>query len=251
MKKNKNIGKEERFVENLELGAYMKILCNIGQKLLSKISNNYNITDKISKKAERTVKKLEELRSDLEELMPYYETTEMCEKTGIDPVHIFYSYYEKEEPNKSQMKFIYNDVLRNILEERKMEDMKKEISVEEMKGIIVKAVKKEKWIPMIEIEKLFKDNNYDYKGNHNLYVPNTDENIVIWSGWNENTTKMICDIFKDGLYKSEKIAFKPVSNKLEFICLGGGLDMPLAESPNRKYNTPHWLPRSISFCRSI
>lgn len=114
----------------------------------------------------------------------------------------------------------------------------------EMKEKIIQKIKEEKWLPVIEVEYLFKRNNYDYKGDRILYSTNpdgtTNESVIVWKGWNEDASTMICEILEES---KRKIAFKPALNPIEFFLLGGGFtNMEIAKNPTRKYKKPHWLP---------
>lgn len=114
----------------------------------------------------------------------------------------------------------------------------------EMKRKIIQKIKEEKWLPVIEVERLFEKNEYDYKGDYNLYTNFPDgtmnESVVIWKGWTKEATTMICEILEES---NRKIAFKPAFNPIELFCLGGGfINMPIAEDMNKKYKKQHWLP---------
>ena len=121
---------------------------------------------------------------------------------------------------------------------------------ENIKRLLIDKIQKEEWLPFIEIEDFFKKKEYDYKGENALFLPNKDgssnENIVIWNGWNETTTKMICEILEENY---GKIAFKMVTNPIEFACMGGGLNLPIAQSIKRKYKTQHWLPGVLIYVK--
>ena len=121
---------------------------------------------------------------------------------------------------------------------------------DEIKRALIEIIKKEEWLPFIEIEEIFKKNKYDYKGENALFMPNADgsnnENIVIWNGWNESTTTMICEILEENY---GKIVFKMVTNPIEFCCMGGGLNLPIAKNPKRKYKTQHWLPGVLIYIK--
>jgi len=115
---------------------------------------------------------------------------------------------------------------------------------QEMKELIIETIKKERWVPVIDVEELFKKNEYDYEGDRALYSVdengNPNESIVIWRGWNEDAATIICEILDES---NRKIAFKPALNPIEFFCLGGGLTyMDIAKSPTKKYKKQRWLP---------
>lgn len=122
MRKDIKISDEEMLDKYISLGAELKILCKIGVFTSTKISNCFGKTDKLSKEAKKISEKLEQLRSDLEDSMPYDTITKLCEEKEIDPLNIFYSYESQNKLNKKQMRLIYNQYLKKVLESNENND---------------------------------------------------------------------------------------------------------------------------------
>lgn len=117
MRKDRKISDEEMLDKYISLGAELKMLCKISIFTFTRVSNCFGKTNKLSKRIEKLHNELEQLRSDLEDSMPYDTITKLCEENKIDPLNIFYSYESKNELNKKQMKLIYNIYLKDVLED--------------------------------------------------------------------------------------------------------------------------------------
>lgn len=122
MRKDIKISDEEMLDAYIALGAELKILCKIGVFTSTKISNYFAKTNKLSKKAKKISDELEQLRSDLEDSMPFDIITKLCEEKEIDPLNIFYSYESLNKLNKKQMRLIYNQYLKKVLESDEKND---------------------------------------------------------------------------------------------------------------------------------
>lgn len=116
MRKDRKFTNEEMLDEYIIIGAYMKIMCDVAVYSLTKISNDFGKTNTNTKKMEKISKELEKLRSDLEDSMPYEETTRICDEKGISPLDVFYGYNDLNKTNKKQMQMIYNKFLKKVLE---------------------------------------------------------------------------------------------------------------------------------------
>lgn len=116
MRKDRKFSDEEEFNEYLKLGAYLKILCKISVITSVEIAGDFGKTHNFHKRIYKISHELEKLRSDLEDSMPYNETTELCKKYNMDPLDIFYSYEHRNKTNDSQMKIIYDKFLKKFIE---------------------------------------------------------------------------------------------------------------------------------------
>lgn len=116
MRKDRKFSDEEILDKYITIGAELKILCKIGVFASTRISNCFGKTDKLSKRAKKISSELEQLRSNLEDSMPYNIMTKLCEEKEIDPLNIFYSYEHRNKTNDSQMKIIYDKFLKKIIE---------------------------------------------------------------------------------------------------------------------------------------
>lgn len=122
MRKIHKFSDEEMLDEYIKLGAYIKMLCNVCMSMDSKISGDFNKTHEFSKRVTKIQKELDQLRSDLEDSMPYDETTRACEERGINPICIFYGSNDYSEPNLTQMQMIYDNFLKRFVEFKGKED---------------------------------------------------------------------------------------------------------------------------------
>lgn len=102
--------------EYIEIGAYMKMMCNVAVIASTVIAGDFNKTNPFHRRMERISKELEQLRSDLEESMPYDETTILCNEKQISPLDIFYGYTNLNKVNKEQMQLIYDKFMKKTLE---------------------------------------------------------------------------------------------------------------------------------------
>ena len=90
-----------------------------------------------------------------------------------------------------------------------------------------------------EIESFFEDCGYNYKGEHRIeYFP--ESNVMIWSGWSLEATKMITDLSRE-----ERISLKTVP-PIIWLTFGKLYDLPIAKRYNHKYKDLHWLPVVVS-----
>lgn len=116
MRKDVKFSDEDIFNEYLKLGAYMKILCKISVFTSVEIAGDFGKTHNFHKRMSKISRELEKLRSDLEDSMPYNIITKLCEEKEIDPLNIFYSYEHRNKTNDSQMKIIYDKLLKKFIE---------------------------------------------------------------------------------------------------------------------------------------
>lgn len=103
--------------EYIEIGAYLKIMCNVAVTASTVIAGDFNKTNPLHRRMEKISKELEQLRSDLEDSMPYDETTILCNEKQISPLDIFYGYTNLNKTNKKQMQMVYDKFLKNVLKE--------------------------------------------------------------------------------------------------------------------------------------
>ena len=109
---------------------------------------------------------------------------------------------------------------------------------------IIKKLKNEGELYFTEIERVFEENNFDYKGDKNICVKN-NENIIIWEGWNENANNII---FR--LIEHPNIVNLGINNILEIYLYGAMLQYPLVKSQNHIYKKTHWYPSKLKWVNS-
>lgn len=108
---------QEMLEEYIKIDAYMKIMCNVAVTASCEISRDFNKTNPLHRRMERISRDLEQLRSDLEDSMPYDATTRLCNENEISPLDIFYGYTNLNKTNKKQMQMVYDKFFKNVLEE--------------------------------------------------------------------------------------------------------------------------------------
>ncbi|HDH4130934.1 TPA: pathogenicity island protein [Staphylococcus aureus] len=109
-----------------------------------------------------------------------------------------------------------------------------------MKQIILEYIKRHEGTSFVEIEQLFEDNHFNYKGN-GTYSSGEHHNVIFWSGWNKQAFNIIAELRTDGHI---------VMNICELIIYmvdGKYLSLPVLRKPSDAKNEC-WLP--ITFSKS-
>lgn len=111
---------------------------------------------------------------------------------------------------------------------------------EKLKKYIYDYVKEHKEIPIYQLEDLFKELDYDFKGKASVTC-DIDKNVVFWSGWNEMTMGVLIELVKgeklDLVYRTSYV--------MRYLLDGRVPNLPLAISyPEYEQQTelPSWLP---------
>lgn len=113
------------------------------------------------------------------------------------------------------------------------------MSRDEMKEIVLDYINKNDSVSYAELQWLFEQNGYDYKGDL-LSCSDQCEHVIFWSGWNEDTYNMMNELIHEGLIHREPTVF------FTYLVDGAGLTYPLVKK-TIQYKTDHWLP--IVFCK--
>lgn len=120
----------------------------------------------------------------------------------------------------------------------------------EIKKKLLQKIKEEKNLSFPEIQCFFEYENYDYKGEHNLYTFNdngeTNYSQLVWADWSKEAVDILCEIFKEN---EGKIALRCLSSMLEILMSGGYLNLPIAKKNNYVYKKPHWLPCEVIYIK--
>ncbi|MDK8175404.1 pathogenicity island protein [Staphylococcus sp. HMSC072B07] len=106
-----------------------------------------------------------------------------------------------------------------------------------LKNKILEYIKTHKETSFVEIERIFEENNFNYKGDI-AYLSGENTNVVFWIGWNEEAFKLISDLKREG-----DIEMK-ICPPIYYIIDGKCLELPIVKSKNIK--TEHWLPVAFS-----
>ena len=106
---------------------------------------------------------------------------------------------------------------------------------------ILNYIKANAGTTFVEIERIFEQNGFDYKGDLSL-MSECHENLLFWTGWNKQAT----DILNE-LIHNELIVRKP-SQVLNYYIDGKVLDMPIAQHYKKRVHEA-WFPIAFSFNR--
>lgn len=106
-----------------------------------------------------------------------------------------------------------------------------------LKKEILKYISKHECTSFAELETLFEQLNFEYKGDI-LYSSGSNQNIVFWAGWNQKAFNLISELKRAG-----KIEMTPCE-KLVYVVDGKGLTLPIARNVNVKRES--WLPVTFS-----
>lgn len=126
------------------------------------------------------------------------------------------------------------------------------MSNKEMQAIIEEYIKSHPGTSFIEIERLFEENDFDFRGDIGIF-PSTEQrkgdafigkNILFWAGWNHQACDIFCEIIA-GDFHYETCPL------LLYIADGGFLDIPIAKKHNHDYKDIHWLPAVISADKKV
>lgn len=106
-----------------------------------------------------------------------------------------------------------------------------------VKNKVFKYIKENEATSFVEIENIFNEIGFDYKGD-GAYTSGGNDNVIFWIGWNKEAFNVISEMKRDGLI--EMAACPP----LFYMIDGKGLNLPIATTKNIK--TDHWLPVTFS-----
>ena len=109
-----------------------------------------------------------------------------------------------------------------------------------VKNKIIKYITENAGTSFVEIEKIFDENHFDYKGN-GAYTSAENNNIVFWYGWNEQAFNVVSSLVNEGLI--EMRTCEPVI----YIVDGKSLNFPIVKS--ECINTYHWLPVTFNLIK--
>ncbi|EMC0290213.1 pathogenicity island protein [Staphylococcus pseudintermedius] len=102
-----------------------------------------------------------------------------------------------------------------------------------LKKEILNYIKNHKETSFVEIERIFEENKFDYKGN-GAYTSGDNDNVIFWVGWNERAFDIVAGLKSDGLIEMN------ICPPMYYLIDGKSLNLPIVKSKNIK--TDHWLP---------
>ncbi|MDK3919428.1 pathogenicity island protein, partial [Staphylococcus pseudintermedius] len=102
-----------------------------------------------------------------------------------------------------------------------------------LKKEILNYIKNHKETSFVEIERIFEENKFDYKGN-GAYTSGDNDNVIFWVGWNERAFDIVAGLKRDGYIEMN------ICPPMYYLIDGKSLNLPIVKSKNIK--TDHWLP---------
>ena len=105
---------------------------------------------------------------------------------------------------------------------------------EEMKRIVQNYINKNDSASYAEIEWLFEQNGYDYRGEL-LSCSDQCEHVVFWSDWNAEAFEMMTELLH------ERAVHREPAGPLRYLLDGAGMTIPVVKQ-KVQYKTDHWAP---------
>ena len=105
---------------------------------------------------------------------------------------------------------------------------------EEMKRIVLNYINKNDSASYAEIEWLFQQNGYDYRGEL-LSCSGQCEHVVFWDGWNAEAFDLLKELLQEGAVHREP------AGPLRYLLDGAGMAIPIVKQ-KVQYKTDHWAP---------
>ncbi|EGQ2901355.1 pathogenicity island protein [Staphylococcus pseudintermedius] len=102
-----------------------------------------------------------------------------------------------------------------------------------LKNKILEYIKTHAETSFVEIENIFEENGFDYKGN-GAYTSGENDNVIFWVGWNERAFDIVAGLKRDGYIEMN------ICPPMYYLIDGKSLNLPIVKSKNIK--TDHWLP---------
>ncbi|MGE8023024.1 pathogenicity island protein [Staphylococcus pasteuri] len=109
-----------------------------------------------------------------------------------------------------------------------------------IKNELVKYIKNNAGTSFVEIEKIFDENDFDYKG-QGAYTSAENNNIVFWYGWNKQAFDVVSELVNDGVVEMSRC------ESMIYFVDGKGLNFPISKSDDLE--TYHWQPVSFSLTK--
>lgn len=103
-----------------------------------------------------------------------------------------------------------------------------------MRDKIIEKIMKDDHVSFVEVEKLFDESGFEYKGSRVMRLCEIS-NLIVWGEWNQEAIDLINDILE-----KESIALQ-MCQPLIYLIDGKGINLPIAKSI-RPYKTERWIP---------
>ncbi len=105
---------------------------------------------------------------------------------------------------------------------------------EDMKRIVLDYINKNESASYAELEWLFEQNGYDYKGNL-MSCSQQCEHVVFWDGWTAEAFDMMAELLHEG------VVHRAPAHTLRYLMDGAALNIPQVRRAIQ-YKTDHWAP---------
>ena len=106
--------------------------------------------------------------------------------------------------------------------------------MENIKAAVLDYILKNNCVTHPEIERIFEQCGFDYKGDL-MDCSSLCDNVIFWEGWNRAAYDIMQELLLDDL------VYRDVASPLVILTMGKALDLPLVKR-NVQYKTLHWLP---------
>lgn len=118
---------------------------------------------------------------------------------------------------------------------------------QELSSAILNYIDVNKEMSYAELELLFDKTGFDYRGDIEMYSA-TNENVIFWTGWNDEAVSLIGDLIREGKIKRIPVArsLYPIVRLMD----GKALSYPLLRGNPESIKHPHWLPCVFVACTS-
>lgn len=103
-----------------------------------------------------------------------------------------------------------------------------------IKQKVLEYIKQNAGTSFVEIEQVFEDNHFNYKGN-GAYSSGQHQNVIFWIGWNKKAFNILAELKRDGLISME------ICESLVYMVDGKSLTLPVITKPSDA-NNDCWLP---------
>ncbi len=103
-----------------------------------------------------------------------------------------------------------------------------------IKKAIAAKVMTDDHVSFIEVQRIFDEYDFDYRGNRIICHPNYT-NLVLWGGWNDAALKLMTEVLQ------EYPINMTTANIMIYLIDGGGLEIPIAKKA-RSYQKERWYP---------
>ncbi|NAN48019.1 pathogenicity island protein [Staphylococcus epidermidis] len=111
-----------------------------------------------------------------------------------------------------------------------------------IKNKIIKYITENAGTSFVEIEKIFDENHFKYKGN-GAYTSAENSNIIFWYGWNEQAFNVVSSLVNEGLIDMK------ICEPVIYMVDGKELNLPVLKSYD--IDTYHWLPITFSVNKEV